>query len=267
MLARNCLLAGVVGAVALQGTGAAFASPGEATAALNVRSGPGVGYAVVDTLQPGESVDIGQCQAGWCYVTYNGPAGWAAATYLSGAGAEYSGPVYEPAPVYAPPPVYFDQGFGSGFNPGYHPHFQHQHRFPGTGTPSKWTGSHPGFTPHPGFMPHMRPPHVTGSGGGNFCAINPTVCQAHHHNKPISTPAVRSVARQSAGRVTKIPAPRLRPIVASCCVAHREPATPRRYGKRTHGQVRCHRFFSRRAAGPDARDGRQPPPRPAPPIR
>jgi hypothetical protein len=30
----------------------------EATASVNVRSGPGVGYAVVDTLSPGETVDI-----------------------------------------------------------------------------------------------------------------------------------------------------------------------------------------------------------------
>ncbi len=74
------MLAACVGALALlAGTGAALADPGQATAGVNVRSGPGVNYPVVSALQPGEAIDIGQCQGTWCYVTHNGPDGWAAA--------------------------------------------------------------------------------------------------------------------------------------------------------------------------------------------
>jgi uncharacterized protein YraI len=47
----------------------AFAAPdaraleAAASAYLNVRSGPGAGYGVVDVLNPGEVVDVGECRA------------------------------------------------------------------------------------------------------------------------------------------------------------------------------------------------------------
>lgn len=62
----------------------AAAEQGSATTWLNIRSGPGASYAVVDNLAPGEVVDITECQAsGWCYVTHDGPDGWVSSTYLT----------------------------------------------------------------------------------------------------------------------------------------------------------------------------------------
>lgn len=51
---------------------------------LNVRSGPGSGHAVVDTLYPGEHVEVEECEAtGWCRITRSGPDGWVNADYIS----------------------------------------------------------------------------------------------------------------------------------------------------------------------------------------
>src|SRR5690606_1582996 len=52
---------------------AANAAPGTATNTVNVRSGPGTGYAVVDALRRGERVDVQRCQGSWCYVVKPGP--------------------------------------------------------------------------------------------------------------------------------------------------------------------------------------------------
>ncbi|MCF4099036.1 SH3 domain-containing protein [Maritalea mediterranea] len=54
-----------------------------ATVALNVRSGPGTGYRVVDALYRGERVNVERCSGSWCYITHDGPDGWVAARYLS----------------------------------------------------------------------------------------------------------------------------------------------------------------------------------------
>lgn len=57
----------------------------QATAAVNVRSGPGTGYAAVDVLYAGEQVDVEGCTAtGWCSIIHVGPDGWVSARYLSG---------------------------------------------------------------------------------------------------------------------------------------------------------------------------------------
>ena len=55
----------------------------EATASVNVRSGPSTSYPVVDTLYAGEDVNIGQCTSGFCYITHSGPDGWVSSRYLS----------------------------------------------------------------------------------------------------------------------------------------------------------------------------------------
>ena len=70
-ISTKLVAGGLAGAALLLSAGAALAEPGQATASVNVRSGPGVGYSVVDTLYPGENVDIQQCEGGWCYVDPN----------------------------------------------------------------------------------------------------------------------------------------------------------------------------------------------------
>lgn len=76
-------------------TAAAFAAPANATTSLNVRSGPGTGYGVVDTLYSGEPVEVTECVSnGWCYIEHQGPDGWVSSNYLAAATA----PTPTPAP-------------------------------------------------------------------------------------------------------------------------------------------------------------------------
>lgn len=66
---------------------AAQAAPAQLTGNVNVRSGPGANYAVIDTATRGTTVDVRQCQASYCQVRGSGINGWVAANYLSGPGA------------------------------------------------------------------------------------------------------------------------------------------------------------------------------------
>src|SRR5690606_18048961 len=63
---------------------AAQAAPGTVTTNVNVRSGPGTSYAVVDVARAGQQVDVQQCQGSWCYISKPGPDGWVSANYLRG---------------------------------------------------------------------------------------------------------------------------------------------------------------------------------------
>lgn len=65
---------------------AANAAPGTVTGNVNVRSGPGTNYAVIDTAVRGTQVDVQQCQGSWCYVVKPGTDGWISSTYLSAGG-------------------------------------------------------------------------------------------------------------------------------------------------------------------------------------
>ncbi|MGA0532155.1 SH3 domain-containing protein [Hansschlegelia sp. KR7-227] len=75
----------------LASTGAALAATATATADLNVRSGPGTNYAVVDTMPAGETVNVIGCSSGWCEISMGGGSGFASASYLDIGG----GPVIE----------------------------------------------------------------------------------------------------------------------------------------------------------------------------
>jgi uncharacterized protein YraI len=65
---------------------AAQAAPGTVTANVNLRSGPGTSYGVVDVVRSGTQVDVEQCEGSWCYITKSGPDGWVSANYLSAGG-------------------------------------------------------------------------------------------------------------------------------------------------------------------------------------
>ena len=55
---------------------AAIAAPGYANTKANVRSGPGTGYKVVDTLTKGEYVIVKSCGASWCKISHIGNDGY-----------------------------------------------------------------------------------------------------------------------------------------------------------------------------------------------
>lgn len=65
---------------------AAYAAPGVVTSNINVRSGPGTNYGVVDTVRAGAQVDVQQCQGSWCFIAKPGPDGWVSAGFLSAGG-------------------------------------------------------------------------------------------------------------------------------------------------------------------------------------
>lgn len=65
---------------------AASAAPGVITSNVNVRSGPGTNFAVVDVAARGTQVDVQQCQGSWCYITKSGPDGWVSASFLAAGG-------------------------------------------------------------------------------------------------------------------------------------------------------------------------------------
>ena len=86
-LNKKILRAGLAGAALIASAGVAMAAPGFATTNVNVRSGPGTGYAAIDTLRRGERVEVEGCRGGWCYVTKAGPDGWVSVNYLNAARA------------------------------------------------------------------------------------------------------------------------------------------------------------------------------------
>lgn len=92
----------LAGAALLMGTVAATAAPGFATGNVNVRSGPGTGYGVVDRLQRGERVEIEECRGSWCFVSKRGPDGWVSINYLSRGGGWDDD--YRPRPPRPPRP-------------------------------------------------------------------------------------------------------------------------------------------------------------------
>jgi hypothetical protein len=89
------------------GAGAAQAQTGEAEArtSLNVRSGPGTGYGVVDVLRPGENVRVSRRSGSWCHLVKSGPDGWSACSYL-----RFTGEV----DIQVRPNVSFSFSFGRG---------------------------------------------------------------------------------------------------------------------------------------------------------
>ena len=99
------LMAGGLAALALLATTAtAFAAPAYATGNVNVRSGPGTGYARVDVLYRGQEVDVQYCRGSWCFVEKRGPDGWVSANYLSRSGGWHDDDDWDRPPHWNPRP-------------------------------------------------------------------------------------------------------------------------------------------------------------------
>ncbi|MCJ8142900.1 SH3 domain-containing protein, partial [Ancylobacter sp. A5.8] len=122
---------GVAGVAAGQGYSAVT------VAALNVRSGPGIGYDILGTLAAGSPVNVVSCAGSWCQTQY----GYVSARHIStgSAGASYQAPAAQPAtyarasysapataPVYAQPtysqpayvqPAYAQSSYGNAYAP------------------------------------------------------------------------------------------------------------------------------------------------------
>ncbi|MBV9347768.1 MAG: SH3 domain-containing protein [Pseudolabrys sp.] len=128
-LARNAALAAAFVVFAAP----AFAKTITLGAETNLRKAPGTTSEVVTLMPKGETVEIGECDAGWCRVTWNGNEGYAIQRNLGmvvpgapktaarrapprtqdyddaddGVEVEYGpGYAYGPGYVYGPPPYY-----------------------------------------------------------------------------------------------------------------------------------------------------------------
>lgn len=107
MTTKAFIIASTASAILLFSSAAAFAQPGVATGAVNVRTGPGTGYSKVGTLSAGETVDVKDCQGSWCFVDRNaGTDGWVSANYLK--------PLAQPQPAPSEPDLPFNFGVTVG---------------------------------------------------------------------------------------------------------------------------------------------------------
>lgn len=82
MFLRVSLIAGGVALALSLPTGAAAQPVSTVISDLNLRAGPGTGYARIDVMPGGAAVTVSECTGGWCQVTHAGRTGWASARYL-----------------------------------------------------------------------------------------------------------------------------------------------------------------------------------------
>ena len=66
-------------------TGAA-AKPGVATSTVNLRADPNTASDVLAKIPAGSRVEVGECNDGWCAVTFGGKSGYSIATSLDTTG-------------------------------------------------------------------------------------------------------------------------------------------------------------------------------------
>jgi hypothetical protein len=144
------------GAALILSAGAAGAAT--VTTGLNLRSGPGTGYRVVDTMPAGAHVAVVRCNGAWCRVNWNGEVGYASASFITGIGYAsnryyYSSPYYDDYGYY--PDYAYDYGYqydygwyGPGIAFGFGGSFGHHHHFRGGRHHHFAGGSGPGVTYH-----------------------------------------------------------------------------------------------------------------------
>ena len=114
MKRRLWIKATLGGATFVAMAGGALGVEAVATTNVNVRTGPGTTFSIVDRMTPGERVDIRECTAAnWCFVDREGPDGWVSSSYLA------APPATPPAPPAGSPPAPGeDCSFGFTLGPG-----------------------------------------------------------------------------------------------------------------------------------------------------
>ncbi|WP_020177626.1 SH3 domain-containing protein [Methylopila sp. M107] len=88
---------------------AASAQTATASTNVNVRSGPGGQYSVIDRLPAGETVNILNCRGEWCEISMGGDSGFVARSYLDDGGRRSSARVVEYDDDYAAGPVVIER--------------------------------------------------------------------------------------------------------------------------------------------------------------
>ncbi len=81
---RAMLAVAVLAASLLACSSAALAVEAAAKSAVNVRTGPGKTFGIVDQLTAGEVVEVTECApSNFCFVEHDGPDGWVSASFLT----------------------------------------------------------------------------------------------------------------------------------------------------------------------------------------
>ena len=144
-LRKKLFTAGLATMAVIATTMAASAAPAVASGNVNVRSGPGTGFRVVDTLRRGESVDVQYCRGSWCFVEKRGPDGWVSANYLRSGRPSWDDD--------------WDHGWDDGWNR------------PRPPRPPQWAPHPP--RPPPGNPPPRPRPLDPGNSHGSICFNGP----------------------------------------------------------------------------------------------
>jgi hypothetical protein len=74
------------GAIILVTAAAAAAKPGVATSTVNLRADPNTASDVLVKIPGGARIEVGECNDGWCAVSYAGKSGYAIASSLDTTG-------------------------------------------------------------------------------------------------------------------------------------------------------------------------------------
>lgn len=114
----------LAGGILLLTSGAASAAV--VTTDLNLRSGPGTDYPIINAMPAGSQVRVFNCTGSWCRVGWQGERGWASSSYLSGGRGYAAGDYYAaPSVVYGEPSYayvgsgYWGPGWGYAYEPGF----------------------------------------------------------------------------------------------------------------------------------------------------
>lgn len=85
MFLKNKIVLACLAVVSLFGNHiVAYAGSAQATTSVNVRTGPGTNFNVIDKLAAHEKVDATECyKSAWCYVKHEGANGWVSSKYLT----------------------------------------------------------------------------------------------------------------------------------------------------------------------------------------
>lgn len=104
-LGKTAIKGGLAALMVAAMSAGAFAWEAVATTSVNVRSGPGTNFRVVEVLQRGEVVDVEYCRSGWCFLDlgWNGN-GWTSQRYLAEAGGWHPNPPRPQPPHWVNPP-------------------------------------------------------------------------------------------------------------------------------------------------------------------
>lgn len=165
-LRKKLLASGLATLAVFVTTMAASAAPAVATSNVNVRSGPGTGFRVVDTLVRGQPVDVQYCRGSWCLVEKSGPDGWVSSSYLSSGrpSNDWDRPSPPPPPHWNPTPPRPPH-----WNPGppRPPHWN-----PGPPRPPHWNPGPPRPQPQPIYPSKPSASMCFNGPNGYFCIGN-----------------------------------------------------------------------------------------------